>query len=123
MHYRVGPNFLGDALASGEEVGEAGECTVLSDAHPVGGAAHDLAHLVGVEVAEHPQQQHFGLIGNERRHDEVDQVGEVMGRSANWVRVTQHRALARLADLLTNGQHIAQEMWADPVMQRATETI
>jgi len=54
---------------------------------------------------------------------DADQVGEVMGRSANWVRVTQHRALARLADLLTNGQHIAQEMWADPVMQRTTETI
>lgn len=54
---------------------------------------------------------------------DADQVGEVMGRSANWVRVTQHRALARLADLLTTGQHIAQEMWADPVMQRTTETI
>ena len=54
---------------------------------------------------------------------DADQVGEVMGRSANWVRVTQHRALARLADLLTTGQGIAQEIWADPVMHRTAETI
>jgi RNA polymerase sigma-70 factor (ECF subfamily) len=31
---------------------------------------------------------------------EVLQVAEVMGRSPNWVRVTQHRALHRLADVL-----------------------
>jgi RNA polymerase sigma-70 factor (ECF subfamily) len=54
---------------------------------------------------------------------DADQVGEVMGRSANWVRVTQHRALARLADLLTTGDAMAQEMWADPVMNSVAETI
>ena len=27
----------------------------------------------------------------------AEKVGEVMGRSAGWVRVTQHRALRRLA--------------------------
>jgi RNA polymerase sigma-70 factor (ECF subfamily) len=31
---------------------------------------------------------------------DADQVAEIMGRSANWVRVTQHRALRRLADRL-----------------------
>jgi RNA polymerase sigma-70 factor (ECF subfamily) len=31
---------------------------------------------------------------------DVDQVAEVMGKSANWVRVTQHRALQRLAQRL-----------------------
>jgi RNA polymerase sigma-70 factor (ECF subfamily) len=30
----------------------------------------------------------------------VDEVAEVMGRTANWVRVTQHRALRRLANRL-----------------------
>jgi RNA polymerase sigma-70 factor (ECF subfamily) len=30
----------------------------------------------------------------------VDEVAEVMGRNANWVRVTQHRALRRLAERL-----------------------
>jgi RNA polymerase sigma-70 factor (ECF subfamily) len=29
---------------------------------------------------------------------DVDQVAEITGRSANWVRVTQHRALRRLAE-------------------------
>lgn len=31
---------------------------------------------------------------------DVDEVAEIMGRSANWVRVTQHRALQRLTDRL-----------------------
>jgi RNA polymerase sigma-70 factor, ECF subfamily len=31
---------------------------------------------------------------------DVDTVAEVMGKSANWVRVTQHRALRRLSDRL-----------------------
>jgi RNA polymerase sigma-70 factor (ECF subfamily) len=31
---------------------------------------------------------------------DAEQVAEIMGRSANWVRVTQHRALRRLADRL-----------------------
>lgn len=30
----------------------------------------------------------------------VEEVAEIMGRSANWVRVTQHRALRKLADRL-----------------------
>ena len=30
----------------------------------------------------------------------VDEVAEVLGKSANWVRVTQHRALRKLADRL-----------------------
>lgn len=30
----------------------------------------------------------------------VDEVAEIVGRTANWVRVTQHRALRRLADRL-----------------------
>lgn len=54
---------------------------------------------------------------------DAEQVGEVMGRSANWVRVTQHRALARLADLLTAGSDLAEEISSDAVMQRTPETI
>lgn len=40
---------------------------------------------------------------------DVVQVAEVMGRSPNWVRVTQHRALRRLADVLDRavGQEFA----------------
>ena len=30
------------------------------------------------------------------------QVGAIVGRTENWVRVTQHRALRRLADRLTS---------------------
>jgi DNA-directed RNA polymerase specialized sigma24 family protein len=30
----------------------------------------------------------------------VDEVAAIMGRTANWVRVTQHRALRRLASRL-----------------------
>ncbi|MEQ1912273.1 MAG: sigma-70 family RNA polymerase sigma factor [Vicinamibacterales bacterium] len=33
---------------------------------------------------------------------DVLQVAEILGRSPNWVRVTQHRALRRLADVLDN---------------------
>ena len=36
---------------------------------------------------------------------EAEQVGELMGRSANWVRVTQHRALRKLAERLDS--HVA----------------
>jgi RNA polymerase sigma-70 factor, ECF subfamily len=34
---------------------------------------------------------------------DVAHVAEVMGRTSNWVRVTQHRALRRLADRLAEG--------------------
>jgi RNA polymerase sigma-70 factor (ECF subfamily) len=37
---------------------------------------------------------------------EVNEVAEVLGRSANWVRVTQHRALRRLVERLGQGMDV-----------------
>lgn len=54
---------------------------------------------------------------------DADQVGEVMGRSANWVRVTQHRALARLGDLLTSADALAPENFSDDVMHTTPQAI
>ena len=39
---------------------------------------------------------------------DAEQVGELMGRSANWVRVTQHRALRKLAERLESPVAVTQ---------------
>jgi RNA polymerase sigma-70 factor (ECF subfamily) len=39
---------------------------------------------------------------------DAEQVGELMGRSANWVRVTQHRALRKLAERLESQLAVTQ---------------
>ncbi|MEI7546830.1 MAG: sigma-70 family RNA polymerase sigma factor [Actinomycetota bacterium] len=51
---------------------------------------------------------------------DVHHVAEVMGRSANWVRVTQHRALNRLAVRFTGG---VDEVFQVPVIPTPSPTI
>lgn len=64
-----------------------------------------MAHLTGQEAAELivatlPPDQAEVILLRVLADLEVDVVAEIMGRSANWVRVTQHRALQRLTDRL-----------------------
>ena len=51
----------------------------------------------------------------------VLQVAEIMGRSPNWVRVTQHRALRRLAEVLDNA--VRDENSRNLVIPRAVPAI
>jgi RNA polymerase sigma-70 factor (ECF subfamily) len=77
------------------------------DAIPAGGdpehetvgqlSASDAAQLV---VATLPADQAEVILLRVLADLDVAEVAEVMGRTANWVRVTQHRALRRLANRL-----------------------
>ncbi len=60
-------------------------------------SGHDAAALV---VALLPSDQAEVVLLRVLGGLDVSRVGEVMGRSANWVRVVQHRALKRLAERL-----------------------
>lgn len=52
---------------------------------------------------------------------DVLQVAELMGRSPNWVRVTQHRALRRLAEVLNSAT--SEENLRNPVIPRPVPAI
>ncbi|MDO8388859.1 MAG: sigma-70 family RNA polymerase sigma factor [Actinomycetota bacterium] len=51
---------------------------------------------------------------------DVARVAEVMGRSANWVRVTQHRALRRLEERFEGDR---ERIFQDPVIPTTAPTI
>jgi RNA polymerase sigma-70 factor (ECF subfamily) len=64
-----------------------------------------MAHVTGQEAAELivatlPPDQAEVILLRVLADLDVDVVAEIMGQSANWVRVTQHRALRRLTDRL-----------------------
>lgn len=60
-------------------------------------SAQEAARLV---VATLPPDQAEVVLLRVLADLDIDEVAQIMGRSANWVRVTGHRALRRLADRL-----------------------
>lgn len=102
------------ALAAplGEYADELASATDAADAA--------LAHLGGQEAADliartlPPDQAEVVLLRVLGDLD-VSQVADVMGRTANWVRVTQHRGLRRLAEKFGDGVMPA----ADPTISLA----
>ena len=54
---------------------------------------------------------------------DAGQIADLMGRSANWVRVTQHRALRHLAAAMAGAAGASAEILGEPVMNDAPRTI
>ncbi|CAN5657741.1 N/A [soil metagenome] len=81
-------------------------------------SGHDAAVLI---TASLPEEQAEVLLLRVVGQLDVLQVAEMTGRSPNWVRVTQHRALRRLADVL-NGKDSVKKL-SDPVIPAPSPAI
>ena len=84
----------------------------------VGGMSGQAA--VDLITASLPAEQAEVLVLRIVAELDVHHVAEVMGRSSNWVRVTQHRALRRLEERFAGNR---ERIFQDPVIPTVAPTI